>query len=90
MSSNDDNMKDAVNLDKQKTGRATFKKLVVPFDLDSIFSMQYSTQGLKAVLEFIFEHMGDWDDKFNGFQTDLDRLKDETSEVKYIANDLQE
>ncbi len=55
-------MKDAVNLDKQATGRATFKKLVCPFDLDAIFSMQYSTQGLKSVLEFIFEHLGTQDD----------------------------
>lgn len=29
-----------------------------PFDLDAIFSMQYSVQGLKSVLEFIFEHLG--------------------------------
>jgi hypothetical protein len=54
----DKNLKDAVNIGANATGRATFKKIVCPFDLDAIFSMQYSTQGLKTVLEFIFEHLG--------------------------------
>jgi hypothetical protein len=49
-------MQQAKNVDK--TGRATFKKLECPFDLDAIFSMQFSTSGLKSVLEFLFEHMG--------------------------------
>lgn len=56
-------MKEAVNTDKKETGRATFKKLVCPFDLDAIFSMQYSVQGLKSVLEFIFEHLGTQDEQ---------------------------
>jgi len=37
--SNDDAMKEAVDVDKSATGRATFKKIVCPFDLDAIFSM---------------------------------------------------
>jgi hypothetical protein len=55
-------MQEAVNTDKKQTGKATFKKLVCPFDLDAIFSLQFSTQGLKSVLEFIFEHMGTMDE----------------------------
>lgn len=39
-----------------------FKKLECPFDLDAVFSMQYSVQGLKSVLEFILEHIGDLDE----------------------------
>ena len=57
-------MQEAVNVDKKATGRATFKKLVCPFDLDSIFSMQFSTSGLKSVLEFIFEHLGTMDENY--------------------------
>jgi len=37
--SSSDNLKEAVNVDKSATGRATFKKIVCPFDLDAIFSM---------------------------------------------------
>ena len=55
-------MKDAVNLDKTRTGKATFKKIVCPYDLDAILSVQFSTQGLKSVLEFIFEHIGTMDE----------------------------
>lgn len=36
-------MREAVNVDVKKTGRATFKKLVCPFDLNEIFSMQFNT-----------------------------------------------
>ena len=35
----------------------TVKKIVCPFDLDAVFSMQYSVSGLKSVLEFIIENM---------------------------------
>ena len=44
-------------VDKLATNKVTFKKLVCPFDLDSIFSMQYSVSGLKSVLEFIIENL---------------------------------
>ena len=50
-------MKEATNVDKLTTNKVSFKKLVCPFDLDSIFSMQYSVSGLKSVLEFIIEHL---------------------------------
>ena len=38
----------------------TFKKLEIPFDLDTIFTMQYDVKGLKSVLEFILEHLGEY------------------------------
>ena len=50
-------MKEATNVDKITTNKVSFKKLICPFDLDSIFSMQYSISGLKSVLEFIIEHL---------------------------------
>ena len=37
--------------------KTTVKKIVCPFDLDAVFSMQYSVSGLKSVLEFIIENM---------------------------------
>jgi hypothetical protein len=55
-------MKEVENTAKSANGKATFKKVVCPFDLDAIFSMQFSTQGLKTVLEFIFEHLGTQDE----------------------------
>ena len=39
-----------------------FKKIECPFDLDAVFSMQYSVAGLKSVLEFIMEHLGTLDE----------------------------
>ena len=38
-------------------------KLVCPFDLDTIFSLQYSVQGLRSVLEFIIDNLGTVDEK---------------------------
>ena len=43
-----------------------FKKIECPFDLDAVFSMQYSVQGLKSVLEFILEHIGSFDESITG------------------------
>lgn len=37
--------------------KTSVKKIVCPFDLDAVFSMQYSVTGLKSVLEFIIENM---------------------------------
>jgi hypothetical protein len=34
----------------------------VSFDLDAVFSMQYSVQGLKDVIEFILENLGSLDE----------------------------
>ena len=33
-------------------------KLECPFDLETVFTLQYSTEGLKGVLEWIIEHLG--------------------------------
>ena len=34
-------------------------KLECPFDLETVFTMQYSTEGLKGVLSWIIENLGD-------------------------------
>ena len=34
-------------------------KLECPFDLETVFTMQYSTEGLKGVLTWIIEHLND-------------------------------
>ena len=52
-------------MDKKETGKVTFKKLVIPFDLDQIFSIQYSVSGLKMAIEFILENLGDQNEKYN-------------------------
>ena len=33
--------------------------LECPFDLETVFTMQYSTDGLKGVLKWIIENMGE-------------------------------
>ena len=33
--------------------------MTIPFDLDAIFTMSYDVSGLRKVLEFIFEHLGE-------------------------------
>ena len=33
-------------------------KLECPFDLETVFTLQYSTEGLKGVLEWIIENLG--------------------------------
>lgn len=43
--------------------------LKCPFDLETVFTMQYSTEGLKGVLEWIIEHLN----SLNGNVADLDR-----------------
>ena len=45
--------------------KVTFKNIEFPFDLDAIFTMQFSTDGLKKVIEFILEHIGTLDDKLS-------------------------
>jgi len=44
-----------------QTPKRMFKKIECPFDLDAVFTMQYSTEGLKSVLEFILENLGTLD-----------------------------
>lgn len=39
-----------------------FKKIECPFDLDAVFTLNYSVSGLKSVLEFILEHIGTLDE----------------------------
>ena len=34
-------------------------KLECPFDLETVFTLQYSTEGLKGVLSWIIENLGD-------------------------------
>lgn len=34
-------------------------KLECPFDLETVFTMQYSTEGLKGVLTWIIDNLGD-------------------------------
>jgi hypothetical protein len=53
-----DNMTEAKNVAKESTGKVKYLKFECPFDLDTIFSLQYDTRGLKGVLEFILENMG--------------------------------
>ena len=34
-------------------------KLECPFDLETVFTLQYSTEGLKGVLQWIIDNLGD-------------------------------
>lgn len=34
-------------------------KLECPFDLETVFTMQYSTEGLKGVLSWIIDNLGE-------------------------------
>mgnify|MGYP000217795227 CR=1 FL=1 len=47
---------------KTTTTNIKFKRIECPFNLETIFTMQFSTQGLKSVLEFILEHIGTLDE----------------------------
>ena len=53
-------LKEATNVGKTEgSSRVKFKTFECPFDLEMIFSLQYDTRGLKGVLEFILENMGE-------------------------------
>ena len=40
-------------------GKTKFmSKFECPFDLESVFTLQYNTEGLKGVLNWIIEHLG--------------------------------
>lgn len=43
-------------------------KLECPFDLEAVFTLQYSTEGLKGVLAWIIDNLGD----LKGNLSDLD------------------
>ena len=47
-------MQDANGSSQPSNNGVSFRKMEIPFDLDTIFTMQYNVQGLKSVLEFIF------------------------------------
>ena len=38
---------------------ATKVMLECPFDLEAVFTLQYSTEGLKGVLKWIIDNLGD-------------------------------
>jgi len=46
-------------------------RLECPFDLDSIFTMTYSVENLKGVLEFILDNLGKTNDKLHALDTKL-------------------
>jgi len=48
---------EATSVNQSLVNKVSFKKIVCPFDLDAIFSMQFNATGLKSVLEFIFENL---------------------------------
>jgi hypothetical protein len=66
-------MKEATNVDKVTTNKATFKKIVCPFDLDAVFSLQYSVSGLKSVLEFIIENLDSSSVQFSDLSEAMER-----------------
>jgi hypothetical protein len=37
--------------------KVEFKKVKCPFDLEKVFSVQFNTNGLREVLEYIFEQL---------------------------------
>ena len=40
-------------------GKTKFmSKFECPFDLENVFTLQYNTEGLKGVLNWIIEHLG--------------------------------
>lgn len=59
MSTHSQEMQEATNVDTNKTGKVTFRKLVIPFDLEKIFAIQYDVSGLKLALEWIIENLGE-------------------------------
>lgn len=58
------------NNDKPKV---SFRKLEVPFDLESIFTLQFDVTGLRAVLEFILEHLGTYKEEFSEIKKHIDK-----------------
>lgn len=48
--------------------------LECPFDLEAVFTLQYSTEGLKGVLKWIIDHLADLNGKLGGLK-DLDSIK---------------
>ena len=42
------------------SAKVSFEKIQCPFDLNEVFSIQYSADGLKSVLQFILDHLNDY------------------------------
>lgn len=77
-------------------------KLECPFDLETVFTMQYSTEGLKGVLTWIIDNLGDCkqglaalDAKVNDKLKQVDLNKDGVAQnaaeielLKKISNEL--
>ena len=59
--------------DENDKPKVSFRKLDVPFDLESIFTMQFDVSGLRAVLEFILEHLGNFKEDFSGIKEHIDK-----------------
>lgn len=50
--------------------------LECPFDLETVFTLQYSTEGLKGVLKWIIDNLGDLNKNVNNLDAKLtDKLK---------------
>ena len=45
--------------------------LECPFDLETVFTLQYSTEGLKGVLKWIIDNLGDLSKKVNDMDAKL-------------------
>ena len=68
--------------DQPKTDgpRVTFRRLECPFDLEQILQMSYSTSGLKSVLEFVMDHVGENQAKLAETKEEIQVQKQETEE----------
>jgi len=54
----------------QNTQSQARLKFECPFDLETVFTLQYSTEGLKGVLQWIIDNMGG----IKGDLSNLDKL----------------
>ena len=48
-------------------------KLECPFDLETVFTLNYSTDGLKGVLSWIIDNLGDLDNKVSAKLPQVDK-----------------
>ena len=57
MSAGDDAARKAAAIFSSGKGKIV-SKFECPFDLETVFTLQYNTEGLKGVLGWIIEHLG--------------------------------
>lgn len=50
-----------------------FKKLECPVELDAVFELKYDVSGLKKVLAFILENLGDLDGHRSEMAEDIEK-----------------